>query len=146
MPDKDCHLAVARRNQDLIDRLLNAGNSHPEWVAVIAFYEALHIVDAVLFVDHPDKHGGNHDSRNRILKTTKRYQNLYYHYRPMFSASLVARYLEADHHEHRCFADYMSADRVVSTLLKHNLTQLQKSAEKLIGPIFPPGAPAPLPS
>lgn len=141
MPDKDSHLAVARRNQDLIGQLLAGGNGYPEWVAVIAFYKALHIVDAVLFVNHPEKHGGSHDNRNHLLKTTPRYANLYKQYRPLFSASLVARYLEADHRGYGSFAEYMTADDVVHTLLNHYLRQLEKSAEKLIGSIAPPSSP-----
>jgi hypothetical protein len=137
MPDKDCHLAVARRNQELIDRLLAAGNTHPEWIAVIAFYKALHIVDAVLFVNHPDKHGGSHENRNRISKTTIRYQNIYRHYRPIFSASLIGRYLEDNYQSHHCFAEYMSSEDVVNTILNHHLKQLEKSAEKIIGAISP---------
>src|SRR4051812_22825524 len=124
MPDKDCHLAMARRNQELIDRLLADGNQYPEWVAVIASYKALHIVDAVLFESHPDKHGGSHDNRNQILKTTARYRNIYQHYRPLFSASLVGRYLEVNYQAYQCFADYMAASDVVNTLLNHHLRQL----------------------
>jgi hypothetical protein len=143
MPNKDCHLAVARRNQAVIDQFLANGNTHPEWVAIVAFYKALHIVDAVLFANHSDKHGGSHDNRNQILKTTTRYQNLYRHYRPLFSASLVGRYLETDQQQFRCFDDYLSAADVVSILLDHHLRQLEKSAEKIIGSLAPPASPPP---
>ena len=135
MPNKECHLAIAKRNQELIDDLIARGNTHPEWVAEIAFYKALHIVDAVLFMNHSDKHGGSHDSRGRILKTTHRYQNIYNHYRPLFAASLVGRYLEHSSNGCKCFADYMSAQEVVEKLLNHHLKQLEKSAERFIGPI-----------
>ena len=134
MPDKECHLAMAKRNQVLIDKLISDGNSHPEWVAVIAFYKALHIVDAVLFATHPDKHGGDHKQRMRILKTTNKYNAIFRYYRPLYSASTVGRYLEHDSAEYKCFADYMSASDVVSILLNHNLRQLEKSAANFIGP------------
>lgn len=140
MPDKDGHLAVAGRNQELIDRLLPVIDHYPDWVAVIAFYKALHIVDAVLFVDNYREHGGSHDNRDRILKTTNRYQNLYRHYRPLFAASLVGRYLECGGREYRLFTEYLSPQKVKDIILGHHLRQLEVSAEKIIGPLKPPPA------
>lgn len=138
MPDKDSHLAVANRNRVLIDQLLAAGNQHAEWVAVIAFYRALHLVDAVLFVEHPARHGGSHEQRNQLLKTTRKYANLNKYYRPLFAASLVARYLKAEGQGYRTFEAYMSGDDVVNELLNHYLKQVEKSAEKIIGPLVSP--------
>ena len=135
MPDTQCHLAMARRNQEVIQQFLDGGNRHPEWLAVVAFYKALHVVDAVLFADNPARHGGSHHNREHILKTTARYQHIFKHYRPLYAASLVGRYLEFNHNQFTCFADYMAPDFVVNTLLSHHLRQVERSAEMIIGPL-----------
>lgn len=143
MPDTQCHLAMARRNQEVIQQFLGGGNRHPEWLAVVAFYKALHVVDAVLFADNPVRHGGSHHNRERILKTTPRYQEIFTHYRPLYAASLVGRYLEFDHSQFTCFADYMAPDFVVGTLLNQHLRQVEKLAENIIGPLDAKEPPAP---
>jgi hypothetical protein len=143
VPDSTAHLAVARRNQLLIDRLLTDPAAHPEWLAVVAFYKALHVVEAVLFRTHPARHGLDHPTRNQLLKA-RRYQHLYKNYRPLYTASLVARYLESSESgEVGAFAEYMSAERVRDYLVNHCLRQVERSAENLIGPLTPPASPPP---
>jgi hypothetical protein len=73
MPTDAEHLAVAKRNQNLIDHLLPDIGRFGEWITVIAFYKALHVVEAVFFRDHPATHGRNHETREHLLKTTPRY-------------------------------------------------------------------------
>lgn len=134
MPTDAEHLAVAKRNQDLINHLLPDINKFGEWVTVIAFYKALHVVEAVFFKDHSAKHGRNHENRERLLKTTKKYQHIYRHYRQLWAASTVARYLEdqTDRTEYKSFDDYLAPDRVQSVILEHHLQQLEKSADKFL--------------
>lgn len=143
VPDSNAHLTVARRNQLLIDRLLADLGAHPEWLAVVAFYKALHLIEAVLFRTHPVKHGRDHPHRNQLLKD-RRYQHLYKHYRPLFAASLVARYLESEEAgEVGAFAEYMPAERVRDYLVNHCLRQVERSAEAFLGPLSPPATPPP---
>ena len=66
MPSDSEHLALAARNQELIDHLLPDIRRFGDWITVVAFYRALHLVEAVFFRDHPDKHGRNHESQKQI--------------------------------------------------------------------------------
>lgn len=142
MPSDSEHLAVAARNQELINHLLPDIHRFGEWITVVAFYRALHIVEAVFFCDHPAKHGRNHETREDMLKRTKRYQQIYKHYRTLWAASTIARYLE-DHSTgttYASFNDYMSPADVQGLILNHYLKQVEKSAAKFLPP--PPSPPA----
>jgi len=101
-------------------------------VAVVAFYKALHWIEAMSYCDHACKHGGNHSDREQVLKWTALYQNIYKHYRPLYAASCVARYLTHSGQEFSAFATYLSPDPVEAKLVQHHLKQLEKSVEKFI--------------
>jgi hypothetical protein len=92
MPTDAEHFAAAARNQELLDQLIPQVGQFPEWVVTVAFYKAVQLVEGLLFTDHPDKHSYSHEIRGDILKR-HRYQNINKHYRPLYEASLVARYL-----------------------------------------------------
>lgn len=131
MPDTASHIAVAVRNGDLIKHLLPTKDRHSEWLAVIAFYKALHLVDAMLFCDNSCQHGGDHSERSQILKGN-RYKNIFMNYRPLSSASCVARYLEISGREYTAFSQYLSPDQVVNDLINHHLKQVQDSVNKVL--------------
>jgi hypothetical protein len=134
MPSDSEHLAVAERNQELINHLLPDIKRFGEWITIVAFYRALHIVEAVFFCDHRDKHGRNHETREDMLKRTPRYQQIYKHYRTLWAASTVARYLE-DHSAsktYRSFSEYMSPADVQGLILNHYLKQVEKSAARFL--------------
>lgn len=134
MPSVDTHLAVADRNQGAIELLLAADDTFPEWIAVIAFYKALHLVEAVLAKLRPVRHSPNHEVRDLTLKSDNRLKQIYKMFRPLKSAASVARCL-ADNLtgiEYGSFADYMTFDEVRDTLLGHYLKSLEASARKLL--------------
>jgi hypothetical protein len=135
MPSAEEHLTVAERNQKLIDHLLPDIEQFAEWITVIAFYKALHIVEAVFYRTHSSKHGRNHEDRERLLKTTNRYKNIYKFYRPLWAASTVARYLEDQSCKkgYKSFSEYLKPSDVEEKILKHYLGQLEKSANKILG-------------
>lgn len=87
MPSKEAHVAAAKQNQATIDYLL-ISNDHLPWVVTVAFYKALHVVEAVFVADthSPAAHTDDHKVRNRLLKTTNRYQQLWRMYRPLWEA------------------------------------------------------------
>jgi hypothetical protein len=132
MPNTASHLAVAGRNGDLIQHLTQTKDRHSEWLAVVAFYKALHLVDAMLFCDHPCKHGGDHTERARILKVTQKYQNIYRNFRPLSAASCVARYLATDGREYSAFAAYLSPDQVMAVLINHHLKQVEDRVTRIL--------------
>ena len=137
MPSKQAHVAAAKRNQATIDYLLASSDEHLPWVVTVAFYKALHIVEAVFAADKrsPVPHTDDHKIRNRVLKTTNRYQQLWRMYRPLWEASLVARYLRIDDNApaYTDFSQYMSRIDVEKRILGHYLVQLEASAARLLG-------------
>lgn len=129
MPNDADHINLAVKNQRAINHLLPARKDHPEWVATIAFYKAVHVVEAMFFQDPTIRHTSDHPTRNRHLKTQRRYSHIWHHYRRLFAASLVARYLQDEQHAgYSTFSDYLSSDDVVSSLLNDHLHQVEKSA------------------
>lgn len=127
---------AALRNQAAIDHLLEKPEGFSEWIATIAFYKALHVVEAVFFAHGPVPHGHSHEDRDRALKVTPEYSEIYKHYRPLWAASMVARYLyePGSGLEHPVFSTYLSPEKVKSELLGHRLHRLQVSAKKFLSP------------
>jgi len=147
MPSEKAHLAVAQRNQHLIDHLLADPVRFPEWIATAVFYRALHLVEAVFSNDPNVRHARTHEERERILKSSRKYSGIYKHYRPIWSASLIARYLEDSSTTVSSFAEYMSPADVKAQLLDHYLRRIESTVEQLLGysirptPAAPPPAP-----
>ena len=140
MPSKEAHIAAAKQNEKAVNYLLAAGDCHLAWAAAIVFYEALHIIEAILEAD-PDckvSHTDDHSSRNRLLKSTNRYSQLWKMYRPLYDASLIARYLRENEGKptYEIFSRYMPRNKLESTLIGHYLTQIKKSATKYLGDDF----------
>jgi hypothetical protein len=131
MPRKSEHLAKARHNDQALLYLAERIDSFPDWVCIAAFYEALHIVEAVL--DHDGRGDtATHRSRQTLLKTERRYQKLYYHYRPLRAASEVARYMASEGREFSDFSQYLSPADVRSEIVDYQLQQLKKAADRLM--------------
>lgn len=110
-------------------------DEHLAWIVAIAFYKALHIVEAVFEADprSPVKHTDDHGTRNKVLKTTSRYKHLWDNYRPLYEASLVARYLHFDGSPTvDVFSTYMPKTVVKNLILGHHLHQIQQSARRLL--------------
>ena len=134
MPSEPEHIQLALHNIEVIDYLL-ANPKFCDWTATVTFYTALHIVEAVFFYDkkHIDRrHGHNHEERDNMLKGTRPYQNMWNHYRPLESASVVARYLHGLGKGGITFQQYMSSKRVEEKLIKHHLAQLIKTASRFL--------------
>jgi hypothetical protein len=127
MPNETSHLSLANHNQDLLDKLVGEIDEFPDWVATVAFYKALHVVEAVFACENPARHGADHPSRERILKMDSKYAHIYRHYRVLYAASMVARYMQDSQTD---FTSYLSPQQVIDTLLKHRLHEVEKSAAK----------------
>ena len=132
MPTKEAHLAAAEHNQNAIDCFREKIDQFPGWIAVIAFYKAVHLVEAVFAADN-HFHSRDHAARNDTLIRTARYRNLWKHYKPIWQASLAARYMNVDGKEYPTFEKYMSPQKVEQKILNHDLRQIENSAQKLMG-------------
>lgn len=101
----------------------------------VAFYKALHVVEALLARDSKTdtNHTTDHKQRAELLKTTNRYQQIWKHYRPLWNDSLIARYLHNDSGgEYSNFSDYLSNEKIQNKHLNHNLKKIIESARTLL--------------
>ena len=131
MPSKDVHLKMADHNRRALEYMQERLADFPDWCASIAFYAALHLVEAVFATDKNILHGIGHERRERCLKQ-KNYEHIHRHYWPLWRASMVARYLEDSGRECRTFAEFMSPEKVTDKLINHHLAQVEKSVTKLL--------------
>jgi hypothetical protein len=68
---KAAHLARARQNEALALRLLDDWGSDPTaatWAVTVAYYAAVHYVEAFLYSVSPDLHSLNHTDREWLLR------------------------------------------------------------------------------
>ena len=134
MPNEESHILLAKHNQEVIDHLLCDLEKYSDWITTIAFYKALHIVEAVFFNDKNVKHGHSHEDRDTYLKTNRKFLHIYRNYRPLWASSMIARYLENPESTkdfYSCFNDYLPPEKVKSEIIDHRLRQIEKSAQKL---------------
>jgi hypothetical protein len=134
MPSESAHITLACHNQAVISYLSKSLEDNSDWIATIAFYKAVHLVEAVFARSPGIRHGHSHEARDQHLKSNRCFSNIYKHYRPLWEASMVARYLADVKTGDSCrtFCDYLTPDQVVRQLLKHRLHQLERSARKFL--------------
>lgn len=126
------HIALANRNQNVLDYLMGDLDRCAEWVATVAFYKALHVVEAI-FADDPDvQHTANHRDRLNVMKRDPQYRPLFPTYRVLWQVSLIARYLEHANagvvQGFARFEDYMPTDDIKSILLDRFLMPFERVA------------------
>lgn len=136
MSSKDAHCQAALENHKVVQYLSQRIDEFPQWVMTVAFYKALHIVEAILAADPESsrQHTDDHGQRNQLLKTTKRYHFIWEHYRPLYNDSLIARYLREDSDAPICdvFSKYLPPKKIQETHLNHHLVQIIKSGRRLL--------------
>lgn len=121
------HVALANRNHEALEHLLEQPGRFPEWITTIAFYKALQMVEAS-FAHTQTGRTSTHGDRLDRLKREKRYQHIFKHYRPLWEASMVARYLsDLSGRDYRSFTDYMKPEVVVAQIVRHRLRQIENS-------------------
>jgi hypothetical protein len=80
------HQRQARHNREFLDGI--DSKKFPDWVAVVAFYTAVHLVQA-LFSLSGDR-CRSHRQRNELLR--QKFPAIWKHYHPLYSFSRLARY------------------------------------------------------
>ena len=128
-------MALAAHNQDTINFLLTGGDGYPDWVSTVAFYKAIHLVEALIAREF-NTHGHDHKSRRAILKRHNRYANIYKQYVALEEAASIARYLCDTNggRSFRTFTDYCTMADVKSMLLGVRLRELERSIQGLRTP------------
>ena len=137
MPSKEAHLSAARENQHALDYLCERIQDFPAWATTVTFYKALHVVEALFAADGAGVggHTDEHKERNRLLKTTPRYHQIWKFYRLLFQASLIARYLRENENTptYEVFSKWLPPEAVTRLVVGHWLRQIEKSAARLSG-------------
>lgn len=126
------HIRLASRNHHLLTHLLQIGG-YPDWSATVAFYKAVHVVEAV-FAANMARHSISHADRQATLKTAP-FKNIWKDYSHLATASRVARYLEAsDVGAFSSFSDFMDDDDVKLLVRKRLFGVEQRSLAFLTNP------------
>lgn len=154
MPAESVHLDQAGHNGDVLAFLATRPELNSDWMTTVAFYKALHLVEAVL-ASRFGVHSPSHDSRRQLLKSERSLVHIYHHYRVLDRASQIARYLTdpATGMDVPRFADFLPPAKVVGDVVGHWLREVEKSVGKLLPgkwprlkPATPPAGPAVPPS
>lgn len=87
MATEDAHLEKAQTNQAFLETI---PDEFSDWLAIVAFYKAVHLVEAVFARQGVPSH--NHAQRNRRLK--RRYPEIWKNFRPLYNASTLLRYTD----------------------------------------------------
>ena len=105
MPSYQAHLQQAQHNEGLLSELLTS-LSYKDWLITVAFYSAIHYVEAAFFnnpaIGHTDTsiptypdgkwRYGPHNWRMKLLE--KHYpEDVWKGFRSLYNASYIARYL-----------------------------------------------------
>lgn len=139
MPKQKAHADQCRHNEEAIRFLSGRIDNFPDWVAVVAFYKALHAIETVFATE--GKHYGKHTERNSAIRNHPKLKAIWNSYRIMKSASRIARYLTED--EGACvfprFASYMTPEQVKTTLLENHLVAVETATRAAM----PSKAPSP---
>lgn len=106
MPPAQEHLDQVRHNQGLIHTLRNS-TSFLDWTITVAFYTALHLVEA--YFDHRySRHSSTHARRESMMRRQPELRPVYNAYRDLRTRSEDSRY--------RCTAPRLSVHDVDDTL------------------------------
>jgi len=128
------HIALANINHATLVYLLKDYANHPEWIATVAFYKAVQIVEAVL-AHKQNWHSADHRLRLGKVKTTMP-DAVYKHLNALYGKSRIARYLQDETGAgFVSFTSHISAEDVVKHLVGRRLVGL----EQLCSPELPQG-------
>lgn len=125
MASETDHIRLANRNHDILLQLVDGG-AFLDWAVTVAFYKALHVVEAV-FCNDLGVHSTSHAEREKTLKIA-RYRSIFRNHGHLLTASRVARYLEASGPgRFRTFSDYMD-DAAARKLIRERLYGVEQNA------------------
>lgn len=102
MSSLDAHISKAVHNINTMAFLATdttADPSRKDWIAAVAFYAGLHIVDAVLYHQNAgpgQQHGCSHARRTRLIKSNNKLVKIWTCYRPLYNTSRIARYMQEE--------------------------------------------------
>lgn len=90
---KDCLKKANRNKSFVLQNLSKLIDKFPDWVTVVAFYSALHLVDAHLLKHHGIQRE-HHEEREKEVAT--HLSEIYPAYKRLFDLSFRSRYLRVE--------------------------------------------------
>lgn len=124
------HLSLADRNHATLLTLMEDEEKHAEWISTVAFYKAVQRVEALIY-QNSGRNSHDHTYRLRMLKL--KYPGVFKHFRVLYSASTVARYLcDNDRGKsYSSFRDYFSQS-VIEMLVHRRLRPIEDEIAGLL--------------
>ncbi len=129
MATKEEHRAKWQHNRRFLATI--QAPQYSDWMATVAFYAAVHCVEVLLAKDGIS-HPMTHEGRNECLKRQNRYKKIWENYRPLYEASIVARYLSFQSQKHPSFDQWITPEQVRTQLIDTYLRQIEASVSKLL--------------
>jgi hypothetical protein len=121
MADPQKHIDQWKHNRDLLSLIPPKFN---DWQITVVFYAALQGIDALLAHDNvPGIY--SHESRNRVLQRTNRYQFINLKYQPLYDLSRTVRYL-ADP------SKWVDPSKVDKDVIRRYLLPIEHSVQNLM--------------
>ena len=115
------YIEKAKRNRDFVNEdLYKLVKSYPDWVTVVAFYSALHFVDAYLILKHSLQFE-HHTDRDKAVALLM--GEIYAAYHRLYDLSFRSRYLRVE--------DNPSPDEAESAV-KFELSRVQEFVERFV--------------
>jgi hypothetical protein len=96
-----------------------------DWMLTGAFYAAVHATETLIAFDGQPNHA-SHESRNQVLRSVKRYEHIWKHYRELYNGSQTTRYYCKPE-------DWIPAADIKTIWIPQYLYPLEKSVLKLMG-------------
>lgn len=90
MPTEAEHRAQALRNEQFLRGLQSSSTQYADWVVTVAFYAAVHLVEARLA--KLGIHSPDHDKRNSYVTILSEFKPVYREYMELYFFSLQSRY------------------------------------------------------
>ena len=114
------HVDQWRHNRQLISLI---PQTHPDWIATLAFYSALQAIDALL------ASGGftpkDHKQRNDVLCRTNTYAQIWKHYSPLYQICRTVRYIPDP-------TQWVPFEKIEQTVLQGYLYKVEESVRNLL--------------
>lgn len=140
------HLSQAARNKITISYLRDGGDKHNGWAACVAFYTALHFIEAIFDYKYPGLHSSDHSERYKKLRLfatgDKDFELIFKRYNILRMAADVARYLAQTRddkgrssktsREFECFSQLIAPEEFDEKILNHCLKPIEDTVHSLM--------------
>ncbi len=117
------HITQWNHNRQFLQCI--SSQQYPDWIVTVSFYVAVHAVDALLNFDKVSSIH-SHDSRNRALMKSQRYEKIWQTYGTLYNLSRTVRYFANR-------TDWVPQEQLMPNVITNLLYPIERSVEGLIG-------------